>query len=184
MRRINAITVGTQKGATMIEIMISILIFSVGLLGIASTQTLGLTNTQSALNRSYATQLSYELVDIMRLNRAVTNLGNANGNIFVGFNSTVTPGLATNGDCIDESKACDTLAMATDSLARWEERMEGTLPEGQASIDLNGDTYSLVITWIDLKTSQEQDAAAGEGRVDVNNVAADNIYRFELDFRI
>lgn len=75
----------SQQGATMIEIMIAILVFSVGLLGLASTQTLGLTNTQSALSRSYAAQLSYELVDIMRLNRTVTSGAGGAVNIFDGL---------------------------------------------------------------------------------------------------
>lgn len=175
-----------QTGATMIEIMIAILVFSVGLLGIASTQTLGLTNTQSSLNRSYATQLSYELIDIMRVSRAVTRLGAAaGGNFFDEFNTTGNHGLVLFPDCLNQAAGCDSDEMAEDALVRWEMRLEDILPNGQALIELQDPAtqeYLLVITWVDLKLQEELDAAAA--REDVNGVVTNNIYRFELEFAL
>jgi len=116
-----------QSGATMVEVMISVLIFSVGLLGIASTQTLGLTNTQSALNRSYAAQLSYEMLDLMRLNRATTQLTDfAAGNIFDTFATTL--GNASTQpertDCGKAAQQCSATNLAENDLFLWEQKVE------------------------------------------------------------
>ena len=47
-----------QKGTTLLEVLVSIVILSVGLLGYAGLQTLSMKNNTSAFQRSQATILS------------------------------------------------------------------------------------------------------------------------------
>jgi type IV pilus assembly protein PilV len=155
-----------QQGATMVEVMVAILVFSVGLLGIASTQTRGLSNTQSALHRSYAAQLSYELIDIMRVNRLTVDLGDAvDGNIFNGFDTEVANAFVSKTDCLDASKSCTASEMAQFMLLYWVSRLDETLPEAEAEItevDAATALYSVEIQWADFRSDRWRD---GEGKV-------------------
>lgn len=58
-----------QRGVSLIEVLIAVLIMGVGLLGIAAMQATALRNSQSALERSQAVIMSYAILDAMRANR-------------------------------------------------------------------------------------------------------------------
>lgn len=60
---------GRQRGFSMIEVLIAIVVLAIGLLGFALLQTTNLRYTQSANNRTLATNLAYSLLDQMRTNR-------------------------------------------------------------------------------------------------------------------
>ena len=60
----------TQRGASLIEVLIAVLIMGIGLLGIAAMQTTALRNSQSSLERSQAVIQSYTIFEAMRSNRA------------------------------------------------------------------------------------------------------------------
>lgn len=145
-----------QSGATMIEILVAVLIISIGLLGIAGTQTLGLANSQSALHRSYAAQLANELADAMRL--SPNNLAT-----FDGFATDPNANAALNANCTDAGQGCNAAAMATEFLNAWEQRIEANLPDGRADISLVNDLYVVNIEWKDLRTNQvrQDNQAAG-----------------------
>lgn len=59
-----------QRGAGLLEVMISVLILGIGLLGIAAMQATALRNGQSSLERTQAVIQSYAILDVMRANRA------------------------------------------------------------------------------------------------------------------
>jgi type IV pilus assembly protein PilV len=56
------------RGVSLIEVMVSVLILSIGLLGIAAMQATALRNTQSSMERSQAVIYSYSIIDAMRAN--------------------------------------------------------------------------------------------------------------------
>ncbi len=58
-----------QSGSTLIEVVIALLVITIGLLGLLSMQIYTLKGNQSAYLRSQATILAYELVDAMRAER-------------------------------------------------------------------------------------------------------------------
>ncbi len=57
-----------SKGTSLIEVMVSVLILSIGLLGIAAMQATALRNTQSSVERTQAVIQSYSVMDAMRAN--------------------------------------------------------------------------------------------------------------------
>jgi type IV pilus assembly protein PilV len=59
-----------QRGATLIEILVAVLILSFGMLGMAALQTRALQGNQSSLQRSQAIMLSNYMLDAMRIDRA------------------------------------------------------------------------------------------------------------------
>ncbi|WP_420009534.1 type IV pilus modification protein PilV [Xanthomonas sacchari] len=64
-----------MAGITLIEVMISVLILGVGMLGVAAMQTTALRNNQSALQRSQIVMQTYTILDAMRANRNAAMLG-------------------------------------------------------------------------------------------------------------
>lgn len=58
-----------QSGVTLIEVLITVLVVSVGLLGLAALQTFALQAGNTAYQRSQATNVAYEALDFMRANR-------------------------------------------------------------------------------------------------------------------
>lgn len=59
----------TQKGYSLLEILIAVLVLSIGLLGLAGLQTFSMQSNQSAAQVSQATFLTEDLLDRMRANR-------------------------------------------------------------------------------------------------------------------
>jgi type IV pilus assembly protein PilV len=57
-----------QGGFTLLEVLIALLVLSIGLLGLAALQTTGLRSNQMASMRTLATQFAYEITDRMRAN--------------------------------------------------------------------------------------------------------------------
>jgi type IV pilus assembly protein PilV len=57
-----------QTGTSLIEVLISVLILGIGLLGIASMQAITLRNGQSSMERGQAVMQTYSIIDAMRSN--------------------------------------------------------------------------------------------------------------------
>lgn len=68
-------SVGRQSGTSLIEVMISVLILSIGLLGVAAMQATALRNSQGALERSQVVIESYAILDAIRANQAAGRNG-------------------------------------------------------------------------------------------------------------
>jgi len=71
-------SLAAQRGASLIEVLIAVLIMAIGLLGVAAMQTAALRNTQSSLERSQAVIATYTVLDAMRANRDIALAGGYN----------------------------------------------------------------------------------------------------------
>jgi len=60
-----------QRGVTLIEILITLLVLAIGLLGLAALQGVSLQTGQVAYQRSQAVSIAYEVADFARANRSV-----------------------------------------------------------------------------------------------------------------
>lgn len=137
------------EGFTLIEVLVALLILSIGLLGIAGLQTRGQLNNYAAHIRTEATILAYEIMDKMRVNRqfAIDNIA-AGG---TGYVVTAKP-TSSDPDC-DGANSCTTEQLRTYDLIEWYNHIAATLPNGDATIewDLDTDTatndYTITISW-------------------------------------
>ena len=68
-----------ERGVGLIEVMVSILILAVGLLGIAAMQSLALRGGQGSLESSQAVMQSTSIIEAMRANRANAASYNTSG---------------------------------------------------------------------------------------------------------
>lgn len=58
-----------QSGFSLVEVLVAMLIVSIGLLGIVALQSLALTNTGSSMERSQAVIQTYSYLDVLRASR-------------------------------------------------------------------------------------------------------------------
>ena len=59
----------SQRGASLIEVLVAVLVLAIGMLGIAALQSMTLKNTQSASDRTAAIIQGYAILDMLRANR-------------------------------------------------------------------------------------------------------------------
>lgn len=128
-----------QSGFTLLEILISLVILAIGLLGLASLQATGLKNNQSAYHRSQATQLSYDISDRIRSNIAGLSTYIA-----------ITPSSAVaKAGCVAIAGTCAAEDMAQNDLFEWNTTLTNILPKGKGTITTDSSGYTIAITWDD-----------------------------------
>ncbi len=134
-------------GFSMIEVLVALVIFSFGMLGLAGLQTRLLTYSQSSLLRSQATALTDDIFDRMRVDRP---------NVIAGAWDTA---LEDRSDSITLGPYPYQF-----DLKDWKAEVERLLPEGQAQISFDAAQGNLVIVkiqWRDLR--RDVDSTNPEG---------------------
>ncbi|HCJ29231.1 MAG TPA: type IV pilus modification protein PilV [Pseudomonas sp.] len=124
-----------QRGATLIEVLVAMLVLSVGLLGLAGMQMTALQSNQSAYYRSQATVLAYDIMDRMRANRADA----LNGVYDIALkNQACDPNLAPNG------------TLAQKDAAEWLNSLSCLLsPDARGSVVRDGRLFTISVEWND-----------------------------------
>jgi type IV pilus assembly protein PilV len=123
-----------QRGFTLVEALVALVVLSIGLLGVAALQLSSLQSNSSAASRSQATLLAYEIVDRMRANQVAAR----NGEYDITF--AQTPAGAS---------------VAQTDLIGWRQDLRTTLgPSATSQIVRNPAgttvTYVISIQWSDL----------------------------------
>ncbi|PTU33255.1 type IV pilus modification protein PilV [Stenotrophobium rhamnosiphilum] len=70
-----------QRGVGLIEVLIAVLVLSIGILGLAALQTRALSDNGSSMSRSAATAATYSIIEALRLDRTVALAGTYNGTV-------------------------------------------------------------------------------------------------------
>lgn len=120
-----------QSGTTMIEVLVTILVMSVGLLGLAALQGFSLQAGQSAYYRTQATNLAYEVADFARVNRSAA-ISSCTLPVLASWNNFVSTQLP-NGNLALEFTDCD--AGEIQVTVTWsEERIEDAVDDGETLV--------------------------------------------------
>lgn len=101
-----------ERGMTLIEVLVTLVLISVGLLGVAALQLTSLRGNQEAYVRSQASALAGYILDRMRANPQAFRAGAYN----VAFNATGTAGTTAGND-----------------LSAWQNEINRLLPGGNAN---------------------------------------------------
>jgi len=70
-----------QSGVGLIEVLVAVLVLSIGFLGVAALQVMSLSTNNSAMARSMATIASYSIMDAMRADITTAGAGGYDGTV-------------------------------------------------------------------------------------------------------
>ena len=121
-----------QAGFTMIEVLVSIVVLSFGMLGLAGLQLNSLKNSRGAALRSLAIQHAYDMADRMRSNLSAVGTGNY---------STAAVSAGTQTAACLTTAGCTPAEMAAHDLYEWQRNLSAStnvsgngLPSGQGIV--------------------------------------------------
>ena len=122
----------SEAGFTLIEVLVSIIILSFGLLGMVGLQAASLQANRDARLQSVAVGLAREFAEMVRGNKAVALL--ATGNPYLGsFSSPLVP--TAPSYCLKIGSTCTTPAdVAAAELTEWLARVDAELPGAVVTI--------------------------------------------------
>lgn len=107
----------------MIELLIAVLVLAFGLLGFALLQTMNLRYAQSANQRTQATNLVYDLLDLVRANRVLVN-----------DYTQLTPASFAAAPSTNCPMVFNAVSVPADNMARWRCQVKSALgDDAQAS---------------------------------------------------
>ncbi|MCI0734504.1 MAG: type IV pilus modification protein PilV [Methylococcaceae bacterium] len=156
----------TDRGFTLVEVLIAVFVLALGLLGLCGLQVASLQNNHSAYLRSQATLLAYDMADRMRANAT----------------ALAAPALAYNNPTATNNTNCTTVTgctpaeMALHDMYEWSAAGSPTsvtnvLPSGAGIVcidatpndggsaapacDGNGNSYAIKVWWTDDRSGQE-----------------------------
>lgn len=135
-----------SRGFTLLEVLIALVILSIGLLGIATLQGVGLRSSQGAYLTSQASLLAYDIADRIRANPGMIALGGS---------------VATaEGDCALDVPG---LPLSDADRIEWSCSVQTLLPRGSGSVSrvpsttiAGASTVTIDLDWQDLQTEDEE----------------------------
>ncbi len=137
MTSLGACRARRDGGFSLIEVLVALVVLSVGLLGLAALQSTATQFNASAYVRSQATILAYDMADRIRANRQAA-LSGAYTSPYPGVLPTCTPVAA--GTVVQED------------LGAWRRALACALPNGNGQVDFAGDAtdggvLTIRVTW-------------------------------------
>lgn len=145
------------SGFSLIEVLIALVILSVGTLGIAAMMAVSLKNKNSSYSRAQASDLAYTILDRMRANRATAIQHGYD--IALGANPVQYPP----DGCIGIAADCSPSQIADLDLTQWKSSIADILPSGDGSVrtvELNQITEATItIQWNERRSGQTAEAA-------------------------
>ncbi|MDO5086782.1 MAG: type IV pilus modification protein PilV [Comamonadaceae bacterium] len=129
------------RGFSLVEVLISIVILSFGLLGAVGLQAAALKNNRDARLQSEGTNLARELAEMMRANARVAGAAGTTNPYRGSFGpGQLTP--ATSSDCLNLGKQCDSPQdVANAQMTEWLARVQHILPGARVVICLDSQPY-------------------------------------------
>ncbi len=126
----------SQSGTTLIEVLITVVLVSVGLLGLAGLQLTTVQNSNSSSERFEATTLAHDILERLRANRQAALTGQYN----------LALGAAPAG-----------ANLVGDDLNEWRDAL-AVLPNGDGSIDVTAGEVTIEVQWTDASDDNAGDS--------------------------
>ena len=125
-----------QKGFSLLEVLIALVIMSVGMLGIAGLYMQSLQAGRTSMFRHHAINLASDVADRIRANPRA---------------GAAYAGGGQNNNCVDQDTDCNEADMAANDIFLWLDQADDTLPNGDVEITFNGGvvppTYQIRVVW-------------------------------------
>ncbi len=132
----NLKTVKREGGFTLIEVLISLIIMSVGMLGIAGLYVLSMQAGRTSQFQHHAVTLAGDVADRIRANPRA---------------AAAYAGAGADNNCVDGGINCTPAEMAANDIFLWDDQAADSLPTGTVAIVFNNGvappTYQITVGW-------------------------------------
>lgn len=142
-----------QAGATLLEVLIAMLLMSVGALAMSTMQAHAIHFSQGSEWRAKATLLTHDLGDRMRANATTPDKAAA-------YAVTFDQPADNQAPSCQGSTPCNFAEMAEADVREWRQRLATSLPQGRGHIEPLDHRIDLWVIWEepDTGSAQAQDA--------------------------
>lgn len=148
------------KGFSMVEVLVTMAIVAVGLMGLIALMMKGLQANSGSSMRTIANAQAYDMADRMRSNIAGVASGEYGSVLPPGSTSTcpitgqVAPPSGPMGTCADGTASLSKSDVATRDECIWHKANSSFLPSGAGAVCKNGanNWYTVSISWDDKKS--------------------------------
>ncbi len=171
-----------SRGFSLLEVMVALVVLSIGLLGVAKLETAALSSTTVARNRSLAALEADSLAAAMHVNRGYWSNADAAG-VVVSINGTTVavtggapllaaalagvgtcPGTGVPCGCTSLTVPCPVATLAAVDLSLWATTLKGLLANDTATVAcgaLTPVTCTITVRWLESSVAvNAQEAAA------------------------
>lgn len=151
-----------QHGFTLTEVLVTLLVLNIGLLGVLAAQTLALKQVRDAIYRTRALALGNALLQDMHSNSALANA--------VGSRLHLQSEIPLAPSC-SPAQPCTASQVAAVQLQKWFELLKpetgAVLPDAEFCLQQSGSAVSLNVSWRSASQAQPGSTEAcqpGQGR--------------------
>ncbi|MAY38378.1 MULTISPECIES: type IV pilus modification protein PilV [Spongiibacter] len=130
-----------QRGTTLIEVLVAILVTAIGVMGAAAVQLNAVKFNQTAKFRSTAVFLANDIADRLRANRAAA----LNGDYDIAMDDDAPSG--TSIDVVD--------------LSEWLGELALRMPSGDGEVARDDRRFTITIQWDESRLSDTREAGSG-----------------------
>ena len=136
----------SQKGFSLIEVLIALVVLAIGLLGLAALQTIGLRYNHGSYQETQATILTYNIIDRMR--------ANTTGRDSALYDTIDTSSwTATTDNCF--SGSCDATELRNYDIDQWQNNILTYLgPTAIGTISTSGTVRTVKLDWLERDIRQ------------------------------
>jgi type IV pilus assembly protein PilV len=135
-----------QRGITIVESLVALIVLSVGMLGIAGLYVSSLKAQRTALTRTQAVSLVNDMIDRIRANPAARDAYDL---------AKKYSGNPQAQGCVDGAGNCTRSQLAQDDLARWRDEVKTELPNYKVmdvsvtTVAGGADRYQVRLEWLE-----------------------------------
>lgn len=126
---------GKPQGFALIEVLVTIIIMALGLLGMANLQANGVRQNGASLLRTLAAQQAYDMADRIRANPAGVTAGEYNS----------ISGTGSSQNCLTSS--CTPAQLADYDQYVWNTDNAALLPAGAGTVTGSNNLFTIVVRW-------------------------------------
>ena len=172
-----------EQGFTMLEILVSMIVITIGVLGIAGMQMLSINNTEIARYQSLAALAASGMAAKMQANAAYWIASATNP---ITINGTSVSGGPASGNCLNA--VCSATQLAGYDLQNFGQAISSVLPSGQATIvcttGISTPTVcALQLSWLEKNIALNNPASTNTANIFSSGTVNTQSYQTEVSIK-
>lgn len=158
----------SQRGVSLIEALVALLVLALGIMGMAGIQTRTLVESRATNSRAVALQMADDLLDRMQANTVIRTTPPATSPYLAAWGAAT----AAPVDCFTAS--CNGAQLAAFDLVQWKASLAQVLPGGDARVfqsNTDNAQFGVLIGWTETQAKNQGEATGAQATLFTNAIA-------------